>query len=147
MLERLSVRGYALIDSVEVEFAKGFNILTGETGAGKSILIGALGLLFGEKGDTDSIREGTEEAEVSCTISIGGNREAEEWCAAKEIIPEDGELLLRRTVKRSGRGSIFIQSTPMTKQDLQELTSLLVDVHGQHEHQTLFKLEIGRAHV
>jgi DNA repair protein RecN (Recombination protein N) len=144
MLEQLSVRGYALIDSVEVEFAGGFNILTGETGAGKSILIGALGLLFGEKGETDSIREGMEEAEVSCRISIAGNADAEAWCEAKEIEPEDGTLLLRRTVKRGGRGSIFIQSTPMTKQDLQELTSLLVDVHGQHEHQTLFKLENHR---
>lgn len=144
MLEQLSVRGYALIDFVEVEFAGGFNILTGETGAGKSILIGALGLLFGEKGETDSIREGMEEAEVSCRISVAGNSDAEAWCAEKEIEPEDGTLLLRRTVKRGGRGSIFIQSTPMTKQDLQELTSLLVDVHGQHEHQTLFKLENHR---
>lgn len=144
MLERLSVKGYALIDSVEVEFAEGFNILTGETGAGKSILIGALGLLFGEKGDTDSIREGMDEAEISCTITIGANKEAGQWCRSKEIEPEEDQLLLRRTVKKSGRGSIFIQSTPMTKQDLQELTSLLVDVHGQHEHQTLFKLENHR---
>lgn len=144
MLEKLTVRGYALIDSVEVEFGGGFNILTGETGAGKSIIIGALGLLFGEKGDTDSIREGKDEAEVSCSLNIAENREAEAWCREKGIKPDEGVLLLRRTVKRSGRGSIFIQSALMTKQDLQELTSLLVDVHGQHEHQTLFRIENHR---
>lgn len=140
MLERLTVRGYALIDSIDVEFSAGFNILTGETGAGKSILIGALGLLFGEKGDTDSIREGMEEAEVSGSISVLDNKGALTWCKSKDIEPDEGQILLRRTIKKSGRGSIFIQSVPMTKQDLQELTSLLVDVHGQHEHQTLFKL-------
>lgn len=144
MLEELSVRGYALIDSVKIEFSQGFNILTGETGAGKSILIGALGLLFGDKGETDSVREGAEETVVSGILSVSGQPEAESWLEEKGIQPEDGTVILRRTVKRSGRGTIFIQSIPMTRQDLQDLTSMLVDVHGQHEHQTLFKIENHR---
>jgi len=144
MLEELSVRGYALIDSLTMSLRDGFNVLSGETGAGKSILIGALSLLLGEKGDIESIRTGRDEAEVTGTIKVAGNEEAVRWLEEKGIEPEDGMIILRRILKRSGRGPIFIQSASMTKQDLQELTSYLFDLHGQHEHQSLLSVENHR---
>ena len=144
MLEELSVRGYALIDSLTMSLRDGFNVLSGETGAGKSILIGALSLLLGEKGDIESIRTGRDEAEITGTIRVTGNEEAVRWLEEKGIEPEEGVIILRRILKRSGRGPIFIQSASMTKQDLQELTSYLFDLHGQHEHQSLLSVENHR---
>ncbi len=138
MLEELDIHNYALIDRISLKFSAGFNVFTGETGAGKSILIGALGLLLGGKGDPGSIRSGTEETLVSCVVSVDHeNREVSEWLAAHDITPEDGALILRRTMKKSGRGSIYIQSVPVTQADLRDLTALLFDLHGQHDHQSL----------
>jgi DNA repair protein RecN (Recombination protein N) len=144
MLEQISIRNYALIDTLSVEFGDGLNVLSGETGAGKSIIVGALGLLLGDKGETDAIRSGTEEAEVSGVLRVAGNREAQEWLAEREIEPEDGTVLLRRVVRSGGRGSSFIQSTQATRKDLQEFTAKLVDMHGQHEHQSLLTIENHR---
>jgi DNA repair protein RecN (Recombination protein N) len=138
MLEELDIHNYALIDRISLRFSKGFNVFTGETGAGKSILIGALGLLLGGKGDPGSIRSGTEETLVSCVVWVNGNnREVNEWLAAHDIAPEDGALILRRTLKKNGRGSIYIQSVPVTQGDLKDLTALLFDLHGQHDHESL----------
>ncbi|MBN2354243.1 MAG: DNA repair protein RecN [Spirochaetales bacterium] len=138
MLETLDVHNYALIDRLTVRFSKGFNVFTGETGAGKSILIGALGLLLGGKGDPGSIRSGAQETLVSCVVRVNGaDREVGEWLAAHDIAPEEGTLILRRTLKKNGRGSIYIQSVPVTQADLKELTALLFDLHGQHDHQSL----------
>jgi DNA repair protein RecN (Recombination protein N) len=137
MLEELHVQNYALIDRVHLEFAPGFNVLSGETGAGKSILIGALSLLHGARADTSAIRTGSDEAMVSGVFRVAGNREAVQWLAERGIEPEDGTILVRRTVKRQGRGQIYIQSAPVTRADLEQLTSLMFDLHGQHEHQSL----------
>ena len=137
MLEELHVQNYALIDRVHLEFAPGFNVLSGETGAGKSILIGALSLLHGARADTSAIRTGSDEAMVSGVFRVAGNPEAVEWLAERGLEPEDGTILVRRTVKRQGRGQIYIQSAPVTRADLEELTSLMFDLHGQHEHQSL----------
>jgi DNA repair protein RecN (Recombination protein N) len=138
MLEELDIHNYALIDRISLKFSRGFNVFTGETGAGKSILIGALGLLLGGKGDPASIRSGAQETLVSCVVGVDpGNREVAEWLASHDITPEDGALILRRTLKKTGRGSIYIQSVPVTQGDLKELTALLFDMHGQHDHQSL----------
>ena len=137
MLEELTVQNFALIDRVAVQFGPGFNVLTGETGAGKSILVGALSLLFGAKGEVDSIRTGAEEAMVSGVVRVDNNDDALAWLESKGIRPEDGSVIVRRVLKRGGRGSLFIQSTPVGRPDLGELTSLLFDMHGQHEHQSL----------
>jgi DNA repair protein RecN (Recombination protein N) len=144
MLEELSIRNYALIDSLTVGFGPGLNVLTGETGAGKSIIVGALGLLLGDKGDAEVVRSGTEEAEVSGVLNVHGNREAQEWLAEREIEPEDGTVLLRRVVRTGGRGSSYIQSSQATRRDLQDFTAKLVDMHGQHEHQSLLSIENHR---
>ncbi|MFP4384767.1 MAG: DNA repair protein RecN [Spirochaetia bacterium] len=145
MLEELTIRNYAIIDSLTITFSKGLNILSGETGAGKSILIGALGLILGGKGETDSIRTGEEEIDVTGIMRIGENKDALEWCRSRDIQPEDGTIILRRTVKRSGRGQAYVQSVPVTKADLQNIGSLAADIHGQHEHQSLLKTDYHRA--
>jgi DNA repair protein RecN (Recombination protein N) len=144
MLEELHVHNYAIIDKLQVRFTGGLNVLSGETGAGKSILVGALGLLLGDKTDTSIIRSGAEETSVSGIISLAGNAEASAWLSAHGIEPEDGGVILRRMLKSTGRGSLFIQSTPVTRADLHDFSSLLFDLHGQHEHQSLLDLENHR---
>jgi DNA repair protein RecN (Recombination protein N) len=147
MLEELHVHNFAIIDKLSVRFAPGLNILSGETGAGKSILVGALGLLLGDKTDTSIIRSGAEETTVSCVVSIGDNTEAAAWLAAHGISADEGGVILRRMLKSSGRGSIFIQSTPVTRSDLHDFCVHLFDMHGQHEHQSLLDLENHRTLV
>jgi DNA repair protein RecN (Recombination protein N) len=144
MLEELHVHNYAIMDKLQVRFTQGLNILSGETGAGKSILVGALGLLLGDKTDTSIIRSGAEETTVSGIVSIGDNEEASRWLAAHAIELEEGAVIIRRMLKSSGRGSSFIQSTPVTRADLHEFATLLFDLHGQHEHQSLLDLENHR---
>jgi DNA repair protein RecN (Recombination protein N) len=146
MLERLSVNNYALIDNLEVRFSPGLNILTGETGAGKSILIGALGLLLGLKADPESIRAGADEVSVSGVIQLDPREETEAlaWLEAQGIGLEEGGIIIRRMVRKSGKGSLFVQSAPLTLSALRELTALLFDLHGQHEHQSLLVLDNHR---
>lgn len=145
MLEELTVQNYALIDRVSIRFEAGLNVLTGETGAGKSILVGALLLLYGAKADTGNIRTGTEESVVAGVFRIAGNEEARVWLRERDIQDEDDEVIVRRTVKRQGRGTIYVQSTPVTRGDLEELASFLFDLHGQHEHQSLMQEERHRS--
>ncbi len=138
MIERLSVRNFILVESLELNFTAGFNVLTGETGAGKSILVGALSVLFGGKGGPDLVRDGADEASVAGEFFVGNHRPGTEWLDDHGISPEEGRILLRRTLKTSGRGTIYIGSTPATLAELEEFAGLLLDLHSQHEHQSLF---------
>ena len=141
MLENISVKNIALIDSLFVEFENGLNVLSGETGAGKSILIGSLTFLLGGKTSTDLIRSGTDEAAVSGSFFIGNEHsEALKWLADHGIEPENSRILIRRNLKQNGRSNAWIQSTPVTRNELEDFTSLLVDIHGQHDHQSLFRI-------
>ncbi len=141
MLENLSVRNVALIDNLFVEFEDGFNVLTGETGAGKSILIGSLNLLLGGKSSADIIRTGATEAVVSGTFFIEPNNQpALDWLVEHDIELEENRVLLRRVLKQNGRSTAWIQSVPVTKGELEEFSSFLIDIHGQHQHQSLFKV-------
>lgn len=144
MLEEITIRDFAIIDKLSLRFEKGLNLLSGETGAGKSILIGALGFLLGEKADTGIIRSGAEEALVSGTVAVDGNADALEWLAERGIEAEGGALILRRLLRRNGRGSIYIQDTPVTRQDLSDFASFLVEVHGQRDSQALLKKDRHR---
>ncbi|MBL8968427.1 MAG: DNA repair protein RecN [Spirochaetaceae bacterium] len=144
MLEELSVRDFALIDRLSVSLSGGLSILTGETGAGKSLLIGAIGFLLGGKADTGVIRAGAEEALVTGLVDVSASTEARSWLEARGIEAEEGKILVRRGLKSTGRGSIFIQNQPALRADLAELTGLLVDLHGQHEHQSLLASENHR---
>lgn len=144
MLEELSIENFALIDSLSIRFSRGLNILTGETGAGKSIIVGALSALFGEKVDVGMIRSEAEEARISGVILVDHNREALDWLAEHDLKPDEGTVILRRIIRRSGRGSVYLQDSQISRSTLQELTSLLFDMHGQHEHQSLLQIDQHR---
>lgn len=145
MLEDLSIKDFALIDSISLEFGEGLNVLTGETGAGKSILIGALTFLLGGKATVDSIRTGAESTRVSGTIKIDKNsRVVRAWLEEKGIETENDRVLLRRMIRDNGKTGAWIQDVPVTRADLAEFTSFLVDIHGQHDHQSLFRLDEHR---
>jgi len=148
MLEELVIRNYALIDSISLSFRSGFNVLTGETGAGKSIIVGSLSFLMGGKAETDVIRSGTEEASVSAVVSIGkDNAEAMEWLKNRDIPSEEDSVIIRRNIKTSGRSSVFIQETPVTRADLAVFMALLFDLHGQHNHESLLHKENHRRYL
>lgn len=137
MLERIDIRNLALIEDIHIDFTPGFTVLTGETGAGKSIILGALGLLMGEKADGSMVRTGAQEASIAALVSLDSDHDLHDWLREHGVETEDGAILIRRVVKISGRGSIYVQNTPMTRGDLATLSDALFDMHGQHEHQSL----------
>lgn len=145
MLENLSIKNVALIDSLEINFSKGFNVLSGETGAGKSILINSISFLLGGKSNLEIIRHGAEEASVSAVFSIRENSEnARQWLNSHQIELENNEVLIRRTLKTNGRSSIWVEGVQITRTELVDFTSFLIDIHGQHDHQSLFKISEHR---
>lgn len=142
MLTHLHIRNYALVDELELALAAGFTVLTGETGAGKSILIEALGLTLGDRADAGVIRHGAERAEVTATLTVADNAAASAWLREQELETGDGaECILRRTITADGRSRAWINGSTVPIQTLRELGALLVDVHGQHEHHSLLKRE------
>jgi DNA repair protein RecN (Recombination protein N) len=148
MLEELIVKDYALIERLSVSFDSGLNILSGETGAGKSIIVGAVSFLLGAKVDVDIIRTGSEETSVSAVLRYDPqNQEVYNWLSVKDIQADEGRLIVRRNLKRSGRGSAYIQEVPVTLNDLREFTSFLFDIHGQHDHQSLLRKETHRKYL
>lgn len=148
MLEELSIRNYALAENLSLSFEGGLTILTGETGAGKSIIVGALGFLLGAKADAEVIRTGAEEAGVSAVLSLRPeNAEAAQWLEGRDIQSDDGQLVVRRNIKSSGRGAMYIQNTPVTRADLAEFMALLFDLHGQHAHESLLRKENHRKYL
>ena len=156
MLEDLTIKDFALIDSDYLEFSKGFTVLSGETGAGKSILIGALSFLLGGKAEVSQIRTGKTEATVSGTFVIPQQtvrenlteedepRNAREWLSFHGIEIENNRVLLRRYIRDTGKSAAWIDNTPVTRADLSQFSSFLVDIHGQHEHQSLMKVSEHR---
>jgi len=144
MLLELHIKNYALIENQHIKFGSGLNILSGETGAGKSILIGALGLLLGDKGDQGRIRTGSDSASVVGTIDVTGNKGALQWLKDHGFEPEGGQVLIKRVIRATGRGAAYIQSEPVTVKDLQDLTSFIFDMHSQHAHQSLFNKDNHR---
>ncbi|MDR2966207.1 MAG: DNA repair protein RecN [Treponema sp.] len=148
MLEELSIRNYALIDSVTLSFRPGFNVLSGETGAGKSIIVGSLSFLMGGKAELDVIRTGCDEASVSAVVSIKkNNNDVVDWLKTRDIECDEDTIIVRRNIKTTGRGSIYIQNIPVTRQDLTEFMALLFDLHGQHNHESLLKKENHRRYL
>lgn len=139
MLDSVQIRNYALIRHQEISFEPGFTVLTGETGSGKTVFAGALRFLFGAKPDTGVITEGEDETTVTGTVDVCGNEEARKWLAARELESEEGTVILRRTLRRTGKGTQTIQGVSVTRGDLEEFASLLIDAHAQHEQMTLLK--------
>ena len=140
MLTLLRVKNLALVEAAEVAFAPGLNIVTGETGAGKSILIGALYLLLGERADTSLIRAGAAQCVVEATFHLADPAAVDARLAEAGLEPcADGQLVLRRVVKAAGGGQAFANDAPVTLPLLKRLGAVLVDLHGPHDHQSLFQ--------
>ena len=138
MLNHIRIRNFAIIDHLDLDFKDRLTTLTGETGAGKSILLGALGLLLGDRADSDSVRAGSSKAEISAEFDISNLNEVQQWLNQKEL-DADGDCLLRRRLGADGRSRAFINGSPVPLQDMKQLGEMLVDIHGQHEHQSLMK--------
>ena len=143
MLSHLSIRDFAIIDRSELQLDAGMTALTGETGAGKSILLDALGLVLGDRAESSSVREGAARAEISASFAIAADAAAGDWLAALDF-DEDGDCLLRRVVSADGRSRGYINGRPATLAQLRELGEMLVDIHGQHAHQSLMRREVQR---
>ena len=145
MLLDLRIRNFAIIDELNLSFSKGFNVLTGETGAGKSIILNAVHLLLGDKGSEEFIRSSEEEANVEAFFDITGNREVKERIKEKAPkvhgIEEEDSFLVRRVLSRSGRGKAFINENLVTLGMLSEVGEKLLSIYGQHEHQSLQRVE------
>lgn len=140
MLAELIIHNFAIVEELHVQFQPGFNVLTGETGAGKSIIIDAVNLLLGGRARGEVIRTGTEEARVEAIFDIGANPLLRQQLRQAEL--DDGEeLVVRRILSRSGKNRIFVNGTPLSLNQLRQLTPLLVNIYGQHEHQGLQQVE------
>jgi len=144
MLVNLSIRDFAIVDRLELEFRPGFTALTGETGAGKSILIDALSLALGERAGSEQVRSGAERADVAADFSIETLPDLGRWLAEQALEGDSNRLLLRRVVDRSGRSRGFVNGHAATVNQLREAGELLVDIHGQHAHQSLLRTESQR---
>ena len=142
MLRTLSIRDFVIVDTIELEFVAGFTVFTGETGAGKSILIDALALALGGRGDASVVREGAARADISAEFTVQDTALA--WLTANAFETDDGAVLLRRVIDNAGRSKAFINGVAATAGQLRELGEMLVDIHGQHAHQSLLKADAQR---
>ncbi len=142
MLRTLSIRDFVIVDAIELDLAAGFTVFTGETGAGKSILIDALALALGGRGDASVVREGAPRADITAEFAAGP--EASAWLAENEFAGDDDAILLRRAIDNAGRSKAWINGVVATATQLRELGELLVDIHGQHAHQSLLKTDAQR---
>ena len=144
MLRHIHVRNFAIIDTVQLELESGLTVMTGETGAGKSILVDALGLLLGDRAGAEAIRPGAERAELEALFSLENSSEAQSKLKELDLDDESGECLLRRVIAREGASRAYINGRVVNLATLRELGGLLVDIHGQHEHQHLLRSSVQR---
>ncbi len=143
MLTQILVRNYAVIDEVELDLGVGMTVLTGETGAGKSILVDALGLVLGDRADSSIIRHGAERTEITAIFEPGTSPEVLEWLVDQDL-DAGGECVLRRVINRAGRSRGYINGCTVPMQSLRNLGAMLVEIHGQHEHQSLTRKPVQR---
>jgi len=140
MLTHISIANFAIAEHLEAEFQKGMTVITGETGAGKSIMLDAAGLTLGDRADAGMVRSGSDKADIHATYEIDSIPEAKKWLQERELLAGN-ECLLRRVITREGRSRSYINGRPVTLQDLKVLGSMLMDIHSQHAHQSLLKKE------
>ncbi|SDQ36619.1 DNA replication and repair protein RecN [Pseudomonas sp. UC 17F4] len=143
MLVHLSVHNYAIVEHLDLELARGMSVITGETGAGKSIMLDALGLTLGDRADSGVVRPGADKADILATFDLVDIPEARSWLAERDL-DSDGPCILRRVITAEGRSRGYINGTPCPLGDLKALGELLIDIHSQHEHQSLLKTDTHR---
>lgn len=143
MLTSIQVRNFAIIDQVEIEFAPGMTVLTGETGAGKSILVDAMGLVLGERGGSGLVRSGARRAEFTAEFDLRNLPQVRSWLA-EQMLDLDDECILRRVIGEDGRSRAFINGNSVPLQSLKVLGEMLLDIHGQHFHQSLARRDVQR---
>lgn len=143
MLRVLSIRDFVLVESLDLDFAPGMTVLTGETGAGKSILVDALSLVLGDRAESGVVRSGAKRAEISAEFALENLPSVQAWLSENGLDAEEG-CLLRRTVEAEGRSRAFVNGSPVTLAQLKELGEQLVDIHGQHAHHALLKPSVQR---
>lgn len=143
MLVHLSVHNYAIVEHLDLELDRGMSVITGETGAGKSIMLDALGLTLGDRADSGVVRPGAEKADILATFDLSDIPEAQIWLQERDL-DNDGPCILRRVITAEGRSRAYINGTPCPQGDLKALGELLIDIHSQHEHQSLLKTDTHR---
>ena len=144
MLTALQVKDFAIITSSTLELDAGMTTLTGETGAGKSILLGALGLVLGDRASPSAVRDTAERADITALFDIAESPAVTQWLGDHSM-DQDGECILRRVVTRDGKSRAYVNGTPVTVRNLRELGQLLVNIHGQHDHQLITQPDTQRA--
>ena len=144
MLTQITIRNFAIVDALEVELDGGMTVISGETGAGKSIMLDALGLCLGNRADSDSLYKGADKAELTASFDIRNLPSAQLWLNEHELDGDPRECLLRRVITREGRSRSYINGRPAPLALLREFGQFLVDIHGQHEHQRLLKKDHHR---
>jgi len=146
MLKHIAISQYAIVDTLELDLSAGMTVITGETGAGKSIMLDALGLCVGDRADSKAVRPGAKRADVSASFDLVDAPAALAWLQARDLDSDDEQAcILRRTVSADGRSKAFINGAPSTLADCAELGALLVDIHSQHAHQSLLRKQTQRA--
>ena len=143
MLVHLSIRNYAIVEQLDLELHGGMTAITGETGAGKSIMLDALGLALGDRAEPGVVRPGADKADILASFDLAGIAEARQWLAERDL-DGDSPCILRRVITSEGRSRAYINGTPCPLGDLKQLGELLIDIHSQHEHQSLLKPDTHR---
>lgn len=144
MLVHLAVNNYAIVDHLELELDRGMTVITGETGAGKSIMLDALALTLGDRADSGAVRPGADKADILATFDISDIPEAAQWLDQRDLSSDESQVILRRVVTAEGRSRAYINGSPCPQQDLRALGEMLIDIHSQHEHQSLLKADTHR---
>lgn len=139
MLTALRIENFAIVKQLDLDFSRGMTAFTGETGAGKSIMIDALMLALGDRGDASLIRAAEEKCDISATFHIDATSEPAKWLLEQDMTADEGEIILRRVIYAEGRSKSYINGQPFPLQKIRELSEMLVHIHGQHQHQTLLK--------
>ncbi|MDH4580500.1 DNA repair protein RecN [Pseudomonas sp. BN415] len=143
MLVHLSIHNYAIVEHLDLELEGGMSVITGETGAGKSIMLDALGLTLGDRADSGVVRPGADKADILASFDVSNIAEARDWLDERDL-EQDGPCILRRVITAEGRSRAYINGSPCPLGDLKSLGELLIDIHGQHEHQSLLKADTHR---
>ncbi len=143
MLLNMQIRNFAIVDEIDIDFGAGMTVLTGETGAGKSIIVDALGLILGERGGSGLVRDGAKRAEFSAEFDVAGYPSVTSWLE-EQSLDMDGECLVRRVIGADGRSRAFLNGTAVTLQTVKSLGEMLADIHGQHFHQSLGRRDVQR---